>query len=419
MKNIKLIILFLIVIATVRISDAQTSNQIDLSKALKIGDTFIPPSTVQVMRGLDKTIDWKKLNDKVVILDFFDTYCGSCIQSMPKLQKLQDQLKDKLQIINVGWQDKGTLEKFYSSNEFLKENKVNLPVIYSDTYLKDRFPHQGVPHVVFLYKGKVQAITGNKLITEENILSLFDKGRIDLPLKNDYGKGDLMVEQTDDNAKVKEGVWISGYQDGVPFQSLIIKKDSITGLIKTSFYNVSIYSAILFNWAKVKPANYIPRPERLILKVKDPNRYEDQSNLGEVWYTKNAISYERLDRIQRPDSVQASMVLNDLHSFFGIRSYRSMEKITCLIFKSCPVIPYTGKIITGNMTYDNISVFATMTDLNYQFPPALIQVDGNDKLIIGDYANLQELNEQLGAYGIKAVVGDGEMEVLVIEEVAN
>lgn len=71
------------------------------------------------------------------------------------------------------------------------------------------------------------------------------------------------------------------------------------------------------------------------------------------------------------------------------------------------------------MTYDNISVFATMTDLNYQFPPALIQVDGNDKLIIGDYANLQELNEQLGAYGIKAVVGDGEMEVLVIEEVAN
>ena len=147
-------------------------KKVDLSLALKVGDTFVPPSAVQQMRGTGKLIDLNKLKQKVVILDFFDTYCGTCIQSMPKLQKLQEKLKDKVQIITVGWQDQATLNKFYDSNAFLKEHQVNLPVIYSDVYLKERFPHQSVPHVVFLYHGKMQAITAGDVITEENILLL-------------------------------------------------------------------------------------------------------------------------------------------------------------------------------------------------------------------------------------------------------
>lgn len=417
MKNIKLIILFLIVIVTVRISDAQTSNQIDLSKALKIGDTFIPPTAVQVMRGLDKIIDWEKLNDKVVILDFFDTSCGTCIQTMPKLQKLQDKLKDKLQIISVGWQDKATLEKLFENNEFLKENKVNLPVIYSDVYLKEQFPHQGVPHVVFLYKGKVHAIAGHKVITEEQILRLYKTGEIDLPLKNDFGKGDLKAQSPSGSNQVKEGVSISGYQNGVPFQPMVIKKDSITGLIKTSFYNVSIYSAILFNWAKVKKGNYIPRLERLVLKVENPDRYDDISNIGDLWYRKNAISYERFDRIPRSDSAQSRLVLNDLHSFFGIRSYKEMQEMDCLILKSCPVIPYKGVLSERKMNFANSGVLAVMTDLGEKFPPVLDLVNSEEEIVIGSYSNLEELNAQLAVYGIEAVLGRGMQEVLVIEEV--
>lgn len=308
MKYLKLIATTYLIMITVIYANGQTDRKTDLSKALKIGDTFVPPNAIQQMRGVGTGIDLNKLAGKVVILDFFDTYCGTCIQSMPKLQKLQNKLKDKVQIITVGWQDQATLNKFYASNQFLKENKVNLPVIYADSYLKERFPHQGVPHVVFLYKGKVQAITGSDFITEENILTLFEKGTIDLPLKDDFGKGDLMGK-TKNGKQLTGMVSLSGYQNGVPFESFRRQKDSLSELQKTSFYNVSIYSAVLSTWAKIEKADYIPRPERLLLKVKNPNRYLDTSSMGNVWYTQHAISYERLDSItysHRADSCQSA-----------------------------------------------------------------------------------------------------------------
>jgi len=419
MKHLKLIALQICLLITFSTAHAKPNQKVDFSKALKVGDTFIPPSSVQLMRGEVKKIDWKALENKVVILDFFDTFCGTCIQSMPELQEIQHKLKDKLQIFNVAWQDKATLDKFYATNAFLKENNVNLSVIYADKYLKQRFPHQSAPHVIFLFKGKVHAVTGNRLVTEENILKLYNTGTISLPLKDDFGKGDLAGQIDNDSQKTREGVWITGYQDGVPGESMRIKKDSISGLIKTSFYNVSICSAIQFTWAKIRstPSKYIPRAERRILKVKNPDRYDDLSNVGDVWYTKNAISYERLDRMDRPDSARARIVLNDLHNFFGIRSYKTMKEIDCLIFKPCPVKPYTGKMLEGAMVYSGTDVLATMTDLGEQFPPALDLVKSDQKITIGAYTNLLEFNEQLAAYGIEAVLGRGIQEVMVIEEV--
>lgn len=417
MEHLKLIALQICLLITFSTSHAQSNQKVDFSKALKVGDTFTPPSSVQLMRGEVKKIDWKALENKVVILDFFDTFCGTCIEVMPELQELQHKLKDKLQIFNVAWQDKATLDKFYATNTFLKENKVNLPVIYADNYLKERFPHQGVPHVIFLFKGKVHAITGNRLVTEENILKLFNEGIIKLPLKNDFGKGDLAGQIDQDKQQIKEGVWITGYQDGVSGESMRIKKDSISGLIKTSFYNESISNAIKFTWAKIKPGNYITGPNRRVFNVKNPEKYYDFGNEGDVWYMKNGICYERLDKMERADSAQARIVLNDLHNFFGIRSYKTMKEIDCLIFKPCPVKPYEGKALEGAMDYMGTSILATMTDMGEQFPPVLDLVKSDQKITIGTYSNLEDFNEQLAAYGIEAVLGRGMLEVLVIEEV--
>lgn len=414
MKYIKLTTLLCMMITLY--ATAQSDKNVDLSKALKVGDTFIPPSAVQHMRGTGKKIDLKQLEDKVVILDFFDTFCGTCIQTMPKLQKLQDKLKDKVQIITVGWQDKATLDKFFEQNEFLKEKRVNLPVIYSDVYLKERFPHQSVPHVVFIFKGKVQAITGNKVITEEHILALNNKGTIDLPLKDDYGKGNLMGLGRSE-MEVKGAISFSGYQNGVPFESYRRKLDSVTGLQKTSFYNMSIYSAVMSIWAKIEKSDYIPRPERLLLKVKDPNRYDDTANVGDIWYAQNAISYERLDAIQRTDSAQARLLLQDLHAFLGIRTYKTMKNIECLILKPCSVIPYKGKEPLNGLTFEGSSVLAVMLDMGAKFPPVLDLVKSKVVIKLGKYSGLDELNEQLAAYGIAAEIGKGEQEVLVIEEV--
>lgn len=415
MKKFQFLIITILLNGLFQVGHAQKGFTVDFSKALKVGDNFAPPNKVKLMRSPERTINWDMLDDKVIVLDFFETSCVSCIQSMPKLQKIQNNLRDKLQIFTVAWQDKATLEKFFDNNKFLKENEVYLPVIYNDSYMKEMFPHKGVPHVAFIYKGKVMAITMSEHITEENILKLFATGAISLPLKDDFGKGGLIKEEV--SIPEKGGVWLSGYQEGVPYQSLVIKEDSLTGMVKTSFYNVSIYSAILFNWARVRKSDYIPRKERLVLNVKDPKQYDDIDKLGNSWYVQNAISYERWDRIRRPDSLQARQVLGDLHSLLGIKSYKTMRKIECLILQPCTVVPFKRSDNASLVSYENTSVLATMIDVSYEFPPVVDKIKKNMKIWLAPYSNLAELNGQLRAYGIEAVLGIEQAEVLVIEEI--
>lgn len=415
MKKFQLLVVSILLNNVFQAVYAQPGFKVDFSKALNVGDNFVPPNKAKLMRSSEGTINWDMLDDKVIVLDFFETSCSSCIQSMPKLQQIQNSLGNKLKIFTVGWQDRASLEKFFNSNKFLKDNEVYLPVIYNDSYLKEKFPHKGVPHVVFIYKGKVMAITMSEHITEENILKLFDKGTISLPLKDDFGKGNLIKEGV--NIPKKGGVWLSGYQEGVPYQSLIIKEDSLTGMVKTSFYNVSIYSAILFNWARVRKSDYIPRRERLVLNVKDPKKYDDIDKLGNSWYVENAISYERWDRVKRPDSLQARQVLSDLHSLLGIKSYKTMRNIECLILQPCTVVPSKSIESASLVSYENTSVLSTMIDVSYEFPPVVDKVNKNMKIRLAPYSNLVELNTQLRAYGIEAVPGIEEAEVLVIEEI--
>ncbi|MNY59189.1 hypothetical protein D3C86_1956070 [compost metagenome] len=94
-----------------------------------------------------------------------------------------------------------------------------------------------------------------------------------------------------------------------------------------------------------------------------------------------------------------------------------MKNIESLILKPCEIKPYLRQPGAKVMNYDNSSVLAVMTDMSGKYPPVLDMVKSNEKIILEKYSNLEELNEQLANYGIKAEIGIGEQEVLVIEEI--
>ncbi|WP_400261167.1 TlpA family protein disulfide reductase [Sphingobacterium sp. SG20118] len=393
---------------------AQNVNLVDRSEELVIGEKFIEPKSISMMRGNIKSIDWKSLENKVVILDFFDTFCGTCINFMPKLQELQNKYADKLQIISITWQDKQTMEQFFAKNIYLKEHSVNLPVIYADKQLASFFPHKGKPHVVMLYKGIVKAITFHRSITEENINALYDNGNIDLPLKNDFGHANLQTS-SDDN--IIAGTWISGYQNGVPVQALKIEQDSITGKYKSSVYNRSIYRSLLNSWSFIKVPTYVLLPSRVIWKVRDSSIFDDFKREGEVWYRKFGICYERIDQKGRSDAEQAQVVLDDLHNFFGLKTYYTTKEMNSLVLESCPKKDNLDLKINNKRVYEGSIGLATSLDFKGVFPPAVDEVKLNENIGIGDYSNLEELNKQLETYGIRAKFGRRTLEVFVIEEI--
>lgn len=419
MKNYsKFILLLLCTLFFNNLVYAQKNQNVDFSKALQVGSNFVPPKKVQLMRGKDKSIDWEALQGKVVLLDFFSTSCGTCIQIMPHLQELEQKHPDKFKVIIVTTHDKATLEKFFATNVYLKEHKVNLPVIYADSYFHNLFPHISEPHEILLYQGKVQAITGSGSINEASILKLYADKTITLPLKDDYGKGNVLNQLNELEKAIKAGVIFSGYQDGVPYQAWTFQRDSFTGLYKSSIYNASIYSALLSltTRARIKDNNYIPRMDRVIWKVRDSSIYYNFDRKDDQWMLKHGVSYERYDIKERVDSVQARVILADFISFYGVRAYEGNKRMKCLILLPTSVSPYTGKAVTKTMTYSNSTVFAMFADYAGKFPPTIDRVNSKTEMKIGGYETLEELNAQLAAYGIKAEIAEADMKVLVIEE---
>ena len=89
-----------------------------------------------------KDFDWKKLKGKVLVLDFWATWCGPCRVVIPSLMKLQEEFKNEgLQIVGVtsyygfAWElkeRKGDLLLGKSAGRVSKERELELNRIFHD-----------------------------------------------------------------------------------------------------------------------------------------------------------------------------------------------------------------------------------------------------------------------------------------------
>lgn len=92
-----------------------------------------------------KEFDIASLKGKYVLLDFWGTWCGPCVQEMPRLKEFQEKHKDKLVILGINSGD--TIEK---AKKFLDENGYAWQQLFSskesnDDNFVNRFNVQGFP----------------------------------------------------------------------------------------------------------------------------------------------------------------------------------------------------------------------------------------------------------------------------------
>ena len=100
------------------------------------------------------TVSLADFKGKVIILDFFATWCPPCLKEVPHFIALHDKYKDKGAMvigISVDFMDAKGLRIFAN------EQKVNYPVLLnSGTVTKDYGPIQSIPTTVVLDKeGKI------------------------------------------------------------------------------------------------------------------------------------------------------------------------------------------------------------------------------------------------------------------------
>lgn len=111
----------------------------------------------------------EKYKDKLLILDFWATWCGSCIKKFPLSDSLQQVYSKRLNIILVN--TKSTKDNQEGIAKILQGYNYRLPSVLNDTTLTQIFPHRIIPQYVWIESGELRSITGSELMTEQSILS--------------------------------------------------------------------------------------------------------------------------------------------------------------------------------------------------------------------------------------------------------
>lgn len=179
-----------------------------------------------LLNAPDRELKLKQLKGQVVLIEFWATWCGSCVQAMPHLEALQSKYKGKLQVITV------TDEPEKRINLYLNAKPSNLWfAIDTGRTLAKTFPHQLLPHTVVIdIEGNLVANTSPEDVTAGAIDSLINGLPIALRRKQDdiSATPDELVETMFPvNPRLKQRFLMQPAIKGAPSFSRSYRADSV------------------------------------------------------------------------------------------------------------------------------------------------------------------------------------------------
>lgn len=117
----------------------------------------------------------KNYKDKLIILDFWATWCGACVSAFPKLDSLQKLFPESLKILLVNSKNTGdSPEKVKALLERTGNSGDKLSSIVNDTLLSKLFRYQMIPHYVWLRNDTVLATTSSSELSADHISSVLN-----------------------------------------------------------------------------------------------------------------------------------------------------------------------------------------------------------------------------------------------------
>ncbi|MES2458871.1 MAG: TlpA disulfide reductase family protein [Bacteroidota bacterium] len=413
-------------------------------KKINIGDRT-PEYTLKNLINFDKpSVKFSTLRDKVVILDFWNFYCTACIKSWPKLIALQEQFKDKIQIILVNTESNADqVKSFITKQQKIHGYKMSLPVACGDTSLKRLFPHDSYPHVVYIdTSGIVRYKTTN--VTAGLIQAVLDNKKFNIPsVSDDYVSVNWSLpfcfdaESSPDTFKVNSILTSIIFPYSPKIRPGAEFVDSTLNILNGRTYGVMSNWPLesMFRYLYGREYNFvhhifsIPK-SKLVFKNVDTSRLvrmvegiPRSENLYTIQLTaRNNITI---------DGVRRKMIM-DLEQNFSLKTYWEKQKKLCLVIAATnlPIPKYEKGLDSLNiggkiLDFNNITMLDLIDRLTY-FTPSLKSypvVDetkfygklGRIRLTKTDVINHTKLGEALSKHGMTITLQEREVDMLVIE----
>jgi thiol-disulfide isomerase/thioredoxin len=154
--------------------------------AMSIGDRVDDEFYSHMHKSVDwqtkaiKEINLKAHKDKLIILDFWASWCSPCLSSLKKIDSLKKTWDaDKVIVIPVAY------EQLKDIDRILAYFKWDYTTIFQDTYLKTRFPHQGLPFMVWIKDGRIIATPKTGYATTANVNAVLTGKNLEVFNKTD------------------------------------------------------------------------------------------------------------------------------------------------------------------------------------------------------------------------------------------
>ncbi len=138
------------------------------AQAFKIGDNLPNYQLKSVVNYKTDSLNFKDAKGKILIIEFWATWCGACIPALQHLDEIKNKFPNDVFVVGISDDSKERLTKF------LTKRVVGVPLASeADMKLNGMFAFNTVPHTIIADKnGKIIAMTSPNEVTEEKIKEL-------------------------------------------------------------------------------------------------------------------------------------------------------------------------------------------------------------------------------------------------------
>ncbi|RXK86998.1 TlpA family protein disulfide reductase [Filimonas effusa] len=409
---------------------------------LRVGDT-VPDITIGHL--LNYPSDTARLSDfkgKLIILDFWATWCGPCVSSLPKMFALQKRYKGKIQIITVTGENKNLIQTFLTKKNAYQTASSTV-FATGDIVLSQYFKHTTIPHEVWIDENlKVRAITSDQYVSSKNIDSVLGGkmpnwvAKEDSKTMNLNENGLFSSSPKIDNSILEYHSGLTNFIKGATSSVIFIVDSSrqqqrmtATNFSKLVLYSLAYQKFPVFN-----------NPKMCMLNVTDSSKflYDFHTGYRDVWKMNNWHSYESVASIHCEKKELQQKMVSDLDFYFGLRTTVEKRNIMCWVLKNSKrkVISRPAKGFPqhalqlnsqGGYVYNqkNLAVNELIETMNTdswfsELPLAINETSDSTPIdmtiTIKQKKNINQWNSELKKYGLELVQEQRIKEMLIVNE---
>ncbi len=131
-------------------SPGKVQNKLNLHYQNNLKDVFIEKN--------GKMTSLKELDSKIIIVNFWASWCVPCLEEFPSLVTLKNKYKEKdIEIVGINTDDKRSIK---DARKVLEKYKINFPIVFDeDSKLVSKFKVSAIPITIIFNQGKVLEIS--------------------------------------------------------------------------------------------------------------------------------------------------------------------------------------------------------------------------------------------------------------------